>query len=63
MQILKHGNSNPRKFICVNCGCEFVAQVSEYWRTEMFGIIDYECDCPECNYTSKTSEKWEEDNG
>lgn len=62
MIVLKHGSANPRKFVCVNCGCEFVAKVHEYWRTEKFGVIGYECDCPECNYTVRTSEPWEENN-
>ena len=63
MQILKHGNSNPRKFICINCGCEFVANIKEYWRCEKFGVVYYECSCPECTYSPETSEPWDEDNG
>ena len=61
MVILKHGGANPRKFVCINCGCEFVAKSHEYWRTEKFGVVDYECDCPDCTYTAKKSEPWEED--
>ena len=63
MKILKHGKKNPRKFICANCECEFVADVTEYWRKDMFDTIYYQCDCPECNYTSEKSEPWEENNG
>ena len=60
MKILKHGENKKRKFICFNCGCEFVADIQEYWRNEKFGVIYYECDCPECTYTSKDSELWDE---
>lgn len=63
MIIIKQGNKNPRKFICINCGCEFVADVNEYWRKEQFGVIYYECDCPDCTYTSEDSEPWEEQDG
>ena len=62
MEIIKRGSSNPRKFICINCGCEFVAKANEYWRTEKFGVVGYECGCPECTYTVTKSEPWEEDN-
>ena len=61
MKILKRGNEKPRKFICPNCDCEFVAGTREYWRTERFDDIYYKCDCPECNYTSDISEPWEDD--
>ena len=60
MKILKPGNQAQRKFICENCGCEFVADIDEYYRTERFGVIYYKCDCPHCNYTSESSEPWEE---
>lgn len=63
MIVLKHGKKNPRKFVCINCGCEFVANAAEYWRSEKFGVVFYECDCPECNYTIKTSESWQEEDG
>lgn len=63
MKILKHGNRKPRKFTCPNCGCEFVADTTEYWVMECNGIVVfYKADCPECLGTSETSESWEEDN-
>jgi hypothetical protein len=61
MTILKHGNPNPRRFVCSNCGCEFVAKSHEYFRTEKFGVVGYECDCPDCTDTSKMSEQWDEE--
>ena len=60
MKILKHGNLMPRKFICRDCGCEFVANISEYglypgsaWRYSA---------CPECEARTFDSEPWEEQN-
>ena len=61
MYILKHGVKGPRKFVCKQCKCEFVADVTEYWMMEKFGVTYYKCDCPECTYTSETSEPLEED--
>lgn len=61
MEILKSGNLKPRKFTCINCGCEFVANIKEYWRIDTFGVVDYECSCPECTYSPRTSEPWEEE--
>lgn len=46
MKILKHGELKERKFTCKKCGCEFIADMSEY----CFGITDdYMVDCPDCN--------------
>lgn len=59
MVVLKKGKKNPRKFICKNCECEFVADSHEYWSIDQFGVIYYECDCPHCTYTSQDSEPWE----
>lgn len=63
MIVLKRGKKNPRKFICRNCECEFVASVDEYWRLETFGVVSYECNCPDCTYTAKDSWSWEENDG
>ena len=60
MRILKHGENKLRKFICKHCGCEFVADMREYWRRDYCGVVYYECDCPECTYTVEYSEPWEE---
>ena len=60
MIILKRGKKNPRKFICRNCECEFVADTDEYYRIDKCGIFWYECDCPDCTYTAEASEPWEE---
>jgi DNA-directed RNA polymerase subunit RPC12/RpoP len=61
MKILKHGNLKPRKFICKDCGCEFIADVTEYTqyacnRTVLWWYID----CPECGGRVNDSVPWEE---
>lgn len=63
MKVLKHGQNIPRKFVCINCGCEFVADITEYWRSEYCGVVYYRCDCPECTYTSEKSEPYNVDGG
>ena len=60
MIVVKQGKKNPRKFTCVNCDCEFIADNTEYFRFGSFGVISYECNCPCCTYTSSTSEPMEE---
>lgn len=63
MKILKHGNLKPRKFICKDCGCEFVANISEYgWYTNSVTALWYYADCPECEARTMDSEPWEEQN-
>ena len=61
MKILKHGDLKPRKFICKDCGCEFVADAREYGS---YGsnrvIICWYADCPECDARTTVSEPWEE---
>lgn len=63
MKILKHGNLKPRKFICKDCGCEFVANISEYssYPNSATGFWLYS-DCPECEARTFDSEPWEEQN-
>lgn len=61
MKILKHGNLKPRKFTCWNCGCEFVANTTEYCITMASGIpLWRSADCPECGAETTDSEPWEE---
>lgn len=60
MKILKHGDLKPRKFICKDCGCEFVANISEY--SLYHGTAWYYSDCPECEARTMDSEPWEEQN-
>lgn len=63
MRILKHGNLDPRKFYCKDCGCEFVADVREYGAYKSGStIICWYADCPECDYRTTDSEPWEEQN-
>ena len=65
MKILKHGNLRPRKFTCLNCGCEFVSNVTEYDTTMSHGIALWHSSyCPECGSSTEKSEPWEyEDDG
>lgn len=58
MKILKHGNLKPRKFICQDCGCEFVANISEY--STYTGTAWCYSYCPECDARTFDSEVWEE---
>lgn len=61
MKIIKHGNMKPRKFTCLNCGCEFVANTTEYWTVECDdSILFWKSDCPECGDRTNKSEPWEE---
>ena len=60
MKILKHGKFKSRKFICGGCGCEFVAEVTEYSVYEVCGATTwYSINCPECNNEVSKSEPWE----
>jgi hypothetical protein len=61
MKILKHGKSRPRKFVCCQCGCEFVADVNEYKTGEYDGIfIQAVSYCPECDTRTTNSEPWDD---
>lgn len=61
MKILKHGFLNARKFACAVCGCEFVADASEYTTTFLNKSPHwYTADCPDCFHSTSTSEPWEE---
>ena len=46
MKILKHGDLQPRKFTCTSCGCEFVADKSEYGYEAY--THNYSVYCPDC---------------
>ena len=64
MKILKHGNFESRKFICMACGCEFVADAREYSTSTYVDIVLWRrCDCPECGSWTENSEPWEEKDG
>lgn len=63
MKILKHGDLKPRKFICADCGCEFVANISEYGSyANRVKPLWWYSDCPECEARTFDSEPWEEQN-
>lgn len=60
MMILKHGNLKPRKFVCDQCGCEFVANAKEYGQyTYKDKILWTYADCPECDARISYSAPWE----
>lgn len=49
MKILKHGNLQPRHFICGICDCEFIANAIEYDQIVANGrLLWYAVACPEC---------------
>lgn len=54
MKILKHGDLQPRKFTCTKCGCEFVADMTEYNKTTYTYCIgnyeEFEIYCPICEH-------------
>lgn len=61
MIILKNGSLKPRKFFCLVCGCEFVAEHGEYTtQTVNDVILWYSASCPYCDSSTVTSEPWEE---
>lgn len=63
MEILKHGNLKRRKFVCDACGCEFVADIKEYYVYICDGVIIlWYAYCPECDAKVTHSEPWEDKN-
>lgn len=60
MRVIKHGDMKPRKFTCLNCGCEFIANTTEYCAIQVDGkIMFWTCECPECSVITSKSELWE----
>jgi hypothetical protein len=53
MKILKHGKLKERKFTCKICGCEFIADISEYHIHLQDG---YSVQCPDCKKYTKYDE-------
>ena len=54
MEILKHGDPERikkiRKFECNQCGCEWLADRTEYCFSGMqYNIQHIACECPECH--------------
>lgn len=50
MQIIKHGTELKKKFKCINCGCEFIANKNEYHEFQSHpNEYMYKCECPECS--------------
>ena len=63
MRIIKNGVLTFKKFTCGICGCEFVADVSEYITVTNSGnATGYEARCPTCDNYTDVSEPWEEEN-
>jgi len=62
MKVIKEGSSErmdividqklnrPKKFFCYQCGCEFEANKTEYFRKF---LVSYRCHCPQCGYQAK----------
>ena len=53
MEIIQPGNTQiilkPKRFICANCGCVFVADCTEYEYAGMqYNQPYYKCLCPTC---------------
>ena len=53
MEIIKPGDVNkilkPKRFICPNCGCVFMADCTEYSYAGMqYNQPHYQCLCPTC---------------
>lgn len=61
--ILKHGYLKPRKFTCGICGCEFIAEATDYTAiTSNNKILWYTTTCPDCYSDTVNSEPWEGNN-
>lgn len=56
MKILKHGEKKTVKFVCKNCGCEFIAQTKEFDVQKFNSSTAYSCHCPECGWYCETDE-------
>lgn len=52
MIILTHGDLRPRRFICDNCGSEFIADCSEYSHKVICSEKHLNVNCPECHYSN-----------
>ena len=56
MKIIKHGNYERLKEICVpllfecdDCGCQYIANTDECKEETFFGRhMSYQCKCPDC---------------
>lgn len=55
MKIIRPGNVPERNFTCDVCGCEFIANFSEYTHNHIYDKLGgrtlwdvFECDCPCC---------------
>ena len=63
MDIIKHVNGNklhdPKKFICSNCECEFIADNTEYTtrQCDYDGSEEYIINCPECCVVVPSNDK------
>jgi RNase P subunit RPR2 len=57
MEIIKHGNLTPIRFECKKCGCEFIADITEYKEAYSNGEKHLIVDCPDCNNVAYISER------
>lgn len=53
MKIIKHGDLKERRFKCEFCGCEFIADCSEYKYIYDFGNDWINVLCPYCSGDNK----------
>ena len=49
MVIVKHGNLKEEDFTCERCGCEFLADMTEYRESYSNHEKYYIIQCPDCN--------------
>ena len=57
MRIIKHGSSQPVRFACRVCGCEFEAMLAEVVRITDSHGTHMECRCPECGSPSMAAQE------
>lgn len=67
MRVLKDGSmetmdvnldrklNRPKIFYCDQCGCEFEANKTEYFRKM---LISFRCHCPQCGNLAKEVVEW-----
>lgn len=63
MDIIRRGNgnklNNPKRFVCSNCECVFIANNTEYTirQCDYDGSEEYTVNCPECGAVVSNNDK------
>ena len=57
MEIIRHGDLIPIRFKCQRCGCEFIADLTEYEEAYLNGEKHLIVDCSDCNNVAYTLER------